>query len=136
MLYIINFKTDRWPAGDPVTGYLNSDGSPTKTQILNLHRKDTLSYLWDLSPVEAGSISGSGLNGVLNLSDSYTGAAQIKVKGSNSCGEGAWSPILDLSINPVPATPTTPSGETELCKASPNTSYSHRRLYCFGTRGN
>jgi hypothetical protein len=33
-LFIQNFEPTRWPAGDPVTGYLNCDGSPTKTLIL------------------------------------------------------------------------------------------------------
>src|SRR5699024_4085168 len=33
-LYLHNFKTNRWPAGNPETGYLNVDGSPTKTNIL------------------------------------------------------------------------------------------------------
>lgn len=37
-LYIYNFKPDRWPAGNPETGYLNCDGSPTKTVILNERR--------------------------------------------------------------------------------------------------
>ncbi len=36
-LYLENFRPDRWPAGNPETGYLNCDGSPTKTWILN-HR--------------------------------------------------------------------------------------------------
>ncbi len=34
-LFIKNFETDRWPAGNPETGYLNVDGSPTKTVCLN-----------------------------------------------------------------------------------------------------
>lgn len=34
-LYIQNFEPSRWPAGDPITGYLNCDGSPTKTVCLN-----------------------------------------------------------------------------------------------------
>lgn len=33
-LYIHNFKTERWPGGNPETGYLNCVGSPTKTVIL------------------------------------------------------------------------------------------------------
>ena len=33
-LYTTNFKPDRWPAGNPETGYLNTDGSATKTAIL------------------------------------------------------------------------------------------------------
>jgi N-sulfoglucosamine sulfohydrolase len=36
-LYLENFRPERWPAGNPETGYLNCDGSPTKTWILN-HR--------------------------------------------------------------------------------------------------
>jgi arylsulfatase A-like enzyme len=48
-LYLHNYKTDRWPAGNPETGYTNTDGSPTKTLILNNRRtgKDTL--LWQLN---------------------------------------------------------------------------------------
>ena len=34
-LLIKNYEVDRWPAGNPETGYLNCDGSPTKTFILN-----------------------------------------------------------------------------------------------------
>ena len=37
-LYSQNFTPDRWPAGNPETGYLNTDGSPTKTEILNANR--------------------------------------------------------------------------------------------------
>lgn len=37
-LYVYNFKPDLWPAGNPETGYLNTDGSPTKTNILNMRR--------------------------------------------------------------------------------------------------
>lgn len=33
-LYLRNFEPTRWPAGNPETGYLNCDGSPTKTIIL------------------------------------------------------------------------------------------------------
>ena len=36
-LYVRNFAPDRWPAGNPETNYTNSDSSPTKTRILELH---------------------------------------------------------------------------------------------------
>ena len=49
MLYIRNFKTDRWPSGNPETGYLNCDGSPTKSQIINHNRNKTDLYWWKLS---------------------------------------------------------------------------------------
>lgn len=47
--YIHNFETDRWPAGNPETGYLNTDGSPTKTVILNQRRVEGKSYFWNLN---------------------------------------------------------------------------------------
>lgn len=37
-LYSRNFTPDRWPSGNPETGYLNTDGSPTKTAILTANR--------------------------------------------------------------------------------------------------
>jgi hypothetical protein len=37
-LYLKNFEPTRWPAGNPETAYLNCDGSPTKTAILNQNR--------------------------------------------------------------------------------------------------
>ena len=49
MLYVRNFRSDRWPGGDPVTGYLNCDGSPTKSQILNLNRSGQNHDYWKLS---------------------------------------------------------------------------------------
>lgn len=37
-LYSRNFAPDRWPAGNPETGYLNTDGGATKTEILKANR--------------------------------------------------------------------------------------------------
>lgn len=48
-LYLINFKPQRWPAGDPLTGYMNCDASPTKTLILNLRRERISELYWSLS---------------------------------------------------------------------------------------
>ena len=38
-VYVMNFFPDRWWAGNPETGYLDTDGSPTKSYILNDRRK-------------------------------------------------------------------------------------------------
>ncbi len=48
-LYLRNYETARWPAGDPVTGYLNCDGSPTKTELLNLFRSGSQQTYWQLA---------------------------------------------------------------------------------------
>ncbi len=44
-LYLHNFKINRWPAGNPETGYLNVDGSPTKTICIEAGKNpETLRY--------------------------------------------------------------------------------------------
>lgn len=48
-LYLHNFKPERWPLGNPETGYLNCDGSPTKTYILDTRRKKGIMEYWQLN---------------------------------------------------------------------------------------
>ncbi len=47
-LYLRNFEPGRWPAGNPETGYLNCDGGPTKTEILQLRRRGEDARFWQL----------------------------------------------------------------------------------------
>lgn len=49
LLYLRNFETDRWPAGNPETGYLASDASPTKTQILEFRRSGRDDTFWQMA---------------------------------------------------------------------------------------
>lgn len=46
-LFEINYKPDLWPAGNPETGYLNTDGSPSKTFIINLRRQGIDRQYWE-----------------------------------------------------------------------------------------
>ncbi len=49
-MYIHNFEPGRWPQGNPETGYLNTDGGPVKSVILNQNRKSpTLTYYWKMN---------------------------------------------------------------------------------------
>ncbi len=41
-LYLKNYEPARWPAGNPETGYLDTDGSPTKSLIIEAGRKQGL----------------------------------------------------------------------------------------------
>ena len=43
-LYVHNFAPDRWPAGNPETGFTNCDSSPTKNLILKLHKEGNSQY--------------------------------------------------------------------------------------------
>ena len=49
LFFAINYEPTRWPSGNPETGYLDTDGSPTKTEILAANRKGKLQDLWQLS---------------------------------------------------------------------------------------
>ena len=48
-LYLINYRNDLWPAGNPQTGYPDVDGSPTKTETLNSRHNPEKKYLWEWS---------------------------------------------------------------------------------------
>jgi N-sulfoglucosamine sulfohydrolase len=48
-LYLYNYELDRWPAGNPELGYLDCDGSPTKTVVLNQRREGKSSKHWNVS---------------------------------------------------------------------------------------
>ncbi len=48
-LYLQNFEPARWPAGNPETGYLDTDGSPTKSLILELGRAERTDRYWQLN---------------------------------------------------------------------------------------
>ncbi len=48
-LYLRNFEPDRWPAGNPETGYMNADGCPTKSEILKAKHDPELRVYWELA---------------------------------------------------------------------------------------
>jgi N-sulfoglucosamine sulfohydrolase len=47
-LYLRNFEPDRWPVGNPETGYLDCDAGATKTAILEAHRANPADPFWTL----------------------------------------------------------------------------------------
>lgn len=49
------------------------------------------SYVWQLTPAEAGSIQGNAESAQATWNPSYIGNAEITVKGVNGCGESNWS---------------------------------------------
>ncbi|MDI1248800.1 MAG: sulfatase [Lacunisphaera sp.] len=48
-VYLHNYEPTRWPAGNPETGYLDTDGSPTKSLILDLGRANRADRYWQLN---------------------------------------------------------------------------------------
>lgn len=47
-LYLRHFAPDRWPAGNPETGYMDCDAGATKTFILQQHRQHADDPFWAL----------------------------------------------------------------------------------------
>ena len=48
-MYLHNFAPERWPSCDPITGYLDTDGSPTKAQVISARTQPDIRHLWQLS---------------------------------------------------------------------------------------
>ena len=48
-MYLYNYDISLWPAGNPEIGYLDIDGSPTKTEILRLFRSGEEEKYWQWS---------------------------------------------------------------------------------------
>ncbi len=48
-LYLHNYEATRWPAGNPETGYMDTDASPTKSLIIDMGRKERTDRFWKLN---------------------------------------------------------------------------------------
>ncbi len=57
------------------------------------------SFIWDLSPEDAGTVSGIWNVGTVNWNDSYIGAAYLKVKEETSCGVGPFSDSIVVTVD-------------------------------------
>jgi hypothetical protein len=80
-------------------------------------------YMWELLPAEAGTVMGTTATGVVTLSATYSGAATIKVKGMNECGEGAFSSELTLNVKPLVLVAEQPTGTTDVCQGTLENNY-------------
>ena len=47
LIYLLGFEPGRWPACNPETGYLDVDGSPTKTEVLKSRADPAAKKYWD-----------------------------------------------------------------------------------------
>jgi|GEM_PF-541376 len=55
-------------------------------------------YVWELSPGEAGSISGNGLSATVTWNSTYSGTATVSLAGVNDCGTGETNSI-EVAVN-------------------------------------
>ncbi|HOW30090.1 MAG TPA: T9SS type A sorting domain-containing protein [Bacteroidales bacterium] len=55
------------------------------------------SYIWELSPSNAGTITGNGLSATVEWG-SFLGLASIRVKAVNTCGESNWTSAVQTEV--------------------------------------
>jgi PKD repeat protein len=67
------------------------------------------SYIWEITPVSAGTITGNTITGTATWNPAYTGPASIKVQGSNSCGGGSFSTEFVVTVDVGVGIPETES---------------------------
>jgi Peptidase family C25/Propeptide_C25/Secretion system C-terminal sorting domain/Peptidase family C25, C terminal ig-like domain/PKD-like domain len=56
-------------------------------------------YFWEISPAEAGTISGATTLSQVEWNVNYLGEAQISVQAVNDCGTGEWSEALTVLVD-------------------------------------
>ena len=105
------------------TGTYNLCENPNTITYATSGSPTAITYTWELQPPAAGVMTPSGTTCVVDWDNTYIGTATLKVRGSNACGDGAWSNPLTISINAYPSVPGTPTGPTTLCQDAANTVY-------------
>ena len=78
-------------------------------------------YNWSLEPSEAGTVVNNGSECNITWSDSYEGAAVLKVAGVNDCGEGEWSDGFDITVMNCTGIGNNPQGSTLSIYPNPST---------------
>jgi hypothetical protein len=72
-------------------------GFVTSSQYTTTGTNATFGYAWMLTPVAAGTLSGTGTTVTVNW-NSFVGTATLKVQGVGECGEGSWSEAFSIEV--------------------------------------
>lgn len=56
------------------------------------------SYSWQVSPADAGSITGDGTTATFDAANNWTGTYSIRVRAENVCGNGTWSDTIQCTL--------------------------------------
>ena len=95
---------------------LLSNYSTNKSNLVNY-------YQWEISPADAGTISGNGYTISISWNTNFSGQALLRVK-AIGCKQTDWSQPLNINIYSAPPDrPATPIGLTDLCINANNTFY-------------
>ena len=84
-------------------------------------------YLWNLPP-GASIAAGSGTNNITVNFVNTSSSGSITVTGNNICGNGAASPPLPVTVNPLPATAGTITGPSTICPGATGVPYNIQQI--------
>lgn len=99
--------TPATPTGpDAVCSDENSDYNTSGTEGID-------EYGWTVTPEEAGTITGSGMDATVEWNSDFWGVANVSVYGINDCGDGEPSEVFEVSVQSVPSLDI--SGEELVC---------------------
>lgn len=94
--YIVVFSYPTIPSM-PIGEELVCTNPPEPTVYITAGGNFIDSYIWELTPAEAGTITGAGTSALVEWTEMWQGTAFIKVKGeNNNCGEGEYSETLEI----------------------------------------
>lgn len=119
---VIQVLVDPLPAQPSITaGPASVDNFSTASSVYTCTTaSNTISYVWYVSPTEAGSTTSTSTSAEFNWAPGYAGAVQVTVVGLNDCGIGVFSepfntlvytsagideiyPDLKFTVYPLPA---------------------------------
>lgn len=90
----------------------------TQSNYLTEGTANADSYTWEITPASAGTISGNTTTATVNWNAAFLGTAEIRVKASNSCGEGNWSTVKLTEV--INTTGIGESGAVSAARIFPN----------------
>jgi len=61
------------------------------------------SFNWEISPVNAGTITGTTVSAVVSFNPGFSGVATIRFSPVSNCGTGTYSGYTSISVNPAPS---------------------------------
>jgi PKD repeat protein len=82
------------PAG-PASVY---SGSTPTTDYITQGGMYASTYSWEVTPAEAGTMSGVTTTGTALWNPAFTGSASVKVKGVNTCGSSSFSTTFPVAV--------------------------------------
>jgi uncharacterized protein YjdB len=83
-----------------VSGSSSVKKGQTSVEYTTTSISNAATYIWTISPSDAGIISGTGITAKVDFSSAFTGTAEIKVAGQNICGTGTPSEGFNVTILP------------------------------------